>query len=70
MVFGTVVGPVFGAFVPVITKLALGFTATKPVKTVVHGFGLFLDDGVVDDTDRSGVVSLNWRRRLGPAHFD
>ena len=40
------------------------------MKTVVHGFGLFLDDGVVDDTDHSGVVSLDWRRRLGPAHFD
>ena len=59
MMFGAVVGPVFGAFIPVIAKLALRFTAAKPVKTVVHGFGLFLDDGVVDDTDRSGVVSLD-----------
>ena len=51
MMFGAVVGPVFGAFIPIVAKLALGFMAAKPVKTIVLGFGLLLDDGDFDDTD-------------------
>jgi hypothetical protein len=39
VVFGVVVGPVFGAGIPVVTELVLGGAATEPLEAHIHHFG-------------------------------
>ena len=67
---GAVVRPVLGAGVPVKATLSLTFRTEKPVEASIHRLHLLLDDGVVDDSVSSGVVSLDRGGRLGPSHFD
>ena len=44
---------------PEVPELVLAGSASEQVESHVHTFGLFGDDGVVDDTSGSGVVNLD-----------
>ena len=70
VVFSVVIGPVFRAGVPIVSKLILGFTAAKPPKSHVHHFASLGNNSVVGNSCSSGVVSLDRRFGLGPAHVD
>ena len=48
--FGPVVGLVVGSWVPVVSKLALGIVAAKPMDSHVHCFGAASFDVMGDDT--------------------
>ncbi len=67
---GGVVGKVGGAGSPVEAKSPLRFLAVEPPKAHVPGFHFFSNDGLVGNTQGSGVVSLDWRLWLWPAHFN
>ena len=67
---GGVVGKIGGTRSPVEAKLSLGFSAAEPPQAHVNGFHIFSDDGFIGNTQGSGVVSLDCRLWLWPAHFD
>ena len=69
MVLGMVVGQVIGSGGPVEAKLRLGFTAAEPMEAEPNHFGPPLNDGVLEETSGGGIVGLEWRGRLRPAHF-
>ena len=56
---GGVVGKIGGTRSPVEAKLSLGFSAAESPKVHVHGFHFFSDDGLVGNTQDSGVVCLD-----------
>ena len=68
VVLGPVVGSVVGTATPVDTKLILGFAASQPVETHVHGFGASRLNVVGDNSVGGAVVSLNGSRRLLVSH--
>ena len=70
MVFGVIVGNVVGAFIPIELELALRFLAPEPVEAEAEHLDVLCDDSVIREPDCSGVVSLDRRRWLRPAHFD
>ena len=70
VMFGIVVGPVFRAGVPIVSKLVLRFTAAEPPKSHVHYFALSRNNSVVGNPCSSRVVSLDRRFGLGPAYVD
>ena len=65
-----VITQVFGSSIPVETELDMAFESEMPVEAVVHNLHLLLDNGFVDNTGGSGVVSLYRLRRLCTSHFD
>jgi hypothetical protein len=67
--FGPVVGQVCCAGRPEELELALGFTASQPVKLHVHCFGLPWLNVACDNSKGSAVISLHWCRWLWAAHF-
>ena len=70
MILGAIVGKIRVARSPVEAELALGLAAAEPPESHVHGFDVFGDNGLVDDTGGSGVVGLDGRLGLRPTHFD
>lgn len=70
VMFGIVVGPVFRAGIPIVSKLVLRCTAAEPPKSHVHHFAPSRNNGVVSNPCSSRVVSLDRRFGLGPAHVD
>ena len=44
--------------------------AADPVVLHVHGFSLTLDDVVISNTNYIGVITLDGRFGMGPAHID
>ena len=44
VVLGAVVGPIVGAFVPVVPELVFRFPALEPVQSYVHHLDLFCND--------------------------
>ena len=48
----------------------LGVAASEPTEAHVHGLEHFFHHGLVGDTSGGGVVALNKRGGLRPAHFD
>jgi hypothetical protein len=60
MMVGKVVSLVVGVRPPVVFELFLGFSTAKPVKPHVHGICALWLDVVVDDSQCSAVVGLNW----------
>ena len=48
----------------------LGLAASKPPEAHIHGLEHFFHHGLVGDTCGGGVVALNRRGGLRPAHFD
>ncbi len=67
--FGPVVGLVGGFRVPVVSKLALGILAAKPMESHVNCFGAASLDVVGDDTMCCAVVCLDGCGRLLVAHL-
>ena len=69
MMLGVVVGKVGGPAGPIETKLGLGLAAAEPMEAEPNHFSAPLDDGVVKETSGGRIVSLEWRGRLRPTHF-
>jgi hypothetical protein len=69
VVFGAVVCSVGGYWVPEKMELVLGFAASKPIESHIHGFcasGLYV---VVYDSEGYTVVGLHGSWGLFVAHF-
>jgi hypothetical protein len=69
VMFGPVVGSVVGSWGQVVSKLALGITAAKPIESHVHCFSVAWLDVVGDDTMCCAVVGLDGCGRLLVAHL-
>ncbi len=69
VVFGVVVGHVGCAAIPVETKLTLGFTTAKPMKSQPDHLDSSLDNGVMDKAGSHRVIGLDRRFWLFPTHF-
>ena len=54
--FCAVISPVQVSTCPVVSELALGFSASEPVEASVHCIQLFWDDGVIRHTCSGGVI--------------
>ena len=65
----TVVGQVLVSWCPLVSKLFLGVAASDPPETHVHGFEHLVHHGLVGDASGGGVVALNGKGGLMPAHF-
>ena len=59
VVFGAIVVNIFGTRITKELELALIFAAAEPIILNVHCFGLTLDYGVVRNTNRRGVITLD-----------
>jgi hypothetical protein len=69
VMFSPVVGSVAGFWAPVVSKLALGITASKPMESHVHCFSVVWLDVVGDDTMCCAVVGLDGCGRLLVSHL-
>ena len=67
---GTVISKVLVAWCPVVAEVFLVVAASEPPETHVHGFGHLVHHDLVGHACGSGVVSLNGRRGLRPAHLE
>ncbi len=70
VVFGVLVGPVFGTCIPVITKLISGCAALKPPKLHIHHLGPAGDNRFVGNSRCCRIICLDRTFRLGPTHDD
>jgi hypothetical protein len=68
VVFGVVLGPFLGACIPVISKLILGCTATKPPKLQIHHLEPVGHNSFVGNAGCCRVIPLDRTFRLGPTH--
>ncbi len=59
MMFGTIICKVETTFIPIEAELALCCAAAEPVEAHPKHFDVAVDDGVVDESRGSRVVSLN-----------
>ena len=67
---GTVVSQILVSWCPVVAKVFLGVAASERPEAHVHGLEHFVHHGLVGDACGGGVVALNRRGGLRPAHFD
>ena len=67
---GTVFSQVLFSWCPVVAELFLRVVASEPPEAHVHGLEHFVHHGLVGDASVSGVVALNGRGGLRPAHLD
>ena len=70
VMLGTLVSQVLVAWCPVLSEVFLGVAASEPPEAHVHGFEHLVHHGLVGDACGSGVVALNGRGGLRPAHLD
>ena len=70
VILGTVVIQVLVSWCPVVAEVFLGVAVLEPPEAHVHGLEHFVHHGLVVDTCGGGVVALNSRGGLRPAHFD
>ena len=70
VMLGTLVSQVLVAWFPVVAEVFLGVAASEPPEAHVHGFEHLVHHGLVGDACGSGVVVLNRRGGLQPAHLD
>ena len=70
MMLGTVISQVLVAWCPVVAEVFLGVAASETPDAHVHGFEHLVQHGLVGDACGSGVVALNGRGGLRPAHID
>ena len=70
LAIGAEVAKVGVSGIPIVKLLSLGFSAAKPVKTYIHGFGLFWENYFVGDSYCCGIVRLDKRAVLGATHFN
>jgi hypothetical protein len=68
VVFGVVVSPVFGACIPVISKLILECAATEPPKSHIYHLGPAEHNSLVGSSCCCRVIHLDRTFRLGPTH--
>ena len=68
MMFGMIIGPVFGTSIPVVTKLVLRCTAAKPPESHIHHFSPARHNRFVGNPNRGGVISLDRDFWLWPSH--
>ena len=64
--FSVVICPVGGTWGPVVSKLALGVTASDPIKSHIHSLSFLGDNGLIGEPIYCGVVSLDGGLRLWP----
>jgi hypothetical protein len=69
MVFGEIVRQVGISWLPMDAEMALADAAACPIEKHVNGFQSTMFYSVINDCMGTGVVYLDWRRRLGPIHF-
>jgi hypothetical protein len=69
MMSGDVVAKVLGAGVPADAHVFVEDLVNYPKVTHFHGAGPLAFYGVVGDSDGGGVVTMDWRRRLGMSHL-
>ena len=69
MMLCTVVCKVLVSWCPVVAKVVLGVAAAEPPEAYVHGFEHHVHHGFVGDANGGGVVTLNGRGGVSPAHF-
>ena len=70
VMLGTVISQVLVAWCPLVVEVFLGVVASEPPEAHVHGFEHLFHHGLIGDTCCSGVVALNVRGGLLPAHLD
>ena len=70
VIFGAIIGKIIGTRSLKEPELALSFTAAEPVVLYVHDFSLTLDDGVIRNTNCSGVITLDGIFGLRPTHIN
>ena len=70
VMLGTVISQVLVAWCPVVAEVFLGVAAAEPPETHVHEFEHLVHHGLVGHACGSGVVALNGRRGLWPAHIE
>ena len=70
VMLGTVVSQVLVAWCPVVAEVLLVVAASESPEAHVHGFEHLVHHGLVGDACGSGVVALNGRGGLRPAHID
>ena len=70
IVLGAIVVNIGVSGSPIETELSLVFAVEKPIETNIHGFGLFGDNGIVDDSYFCTIVILDRRMGLRQNHFD
>jgi len=68
MMFDMIIGPVFGTSIPVVTKLVLRCTESKPPESHIHHLGPAGHNRFVGNPNRGGVISLDRRFWLWPSH--
>ena len=69
VMFCAVISPVQVSTCPVVSELALGFSASDPVEASVHCLQLFWDDGVIDYSCSGGIVRMEGGFWMWPLHF-
>ena len=69
MIFGAIISPVQVSTFLVVSKLALGFSASEPVEAAVHCLDLSWNDSIIHHTCSGGVVFLEGVFWLWPFHF-
>ena len=70
MILGTLVSQVLVSWFPVVAEVFLGVAASEPPEAHVHGLEHFFHHIVFGDACGSGVVALNGRGGMMPAHFN
>ena len=70
VMLGTVVVQVLVSWCQVVAEVFLRLAASEPPEAHVRGIENFVRHGLVGDASGGGVVALNGRRGLRPAHFD
>ena len=70
VMLGNVVSQVLVSWCPVVAEVFFGVAASEPPEAHVHELGNFVHHGLVGDSCGSGVVVLNGRGGVRPAHFD
>ena len=70
VMLGTVVSQVVVSWCPGVAEVFLGVAASEPPEAHVHGLEHFFHHGLVGDASGGGVVALNGRGGMRPAHFD
>jgi hypothetical protein len=68
VVFGVVVCPVLGTYIPTISKLILGCAVTEPPKLHIHHLGPAGHNSLVGNSSCCRVICLDRTFRLGPTH--
>ena len=67
--FGEIVGEIVDTLAPVDMKFTLVNVIANPIEMHVHGFGMTLTDGIIDNARGALIISLNGSGRLRIPEF-